>query len=59
MDGGAAFFERYEEIRVINERFYEMRRDLYSLYPLLVHVYFFGGGYLESVRNTLDRLGAE
>ena len=54
---GAAFFERYEEIRVINERFYETRRDLYSLYPLLVHVYFFGGGYLGAVRNTLDRFG--
>ena len=56
---GAAFFERYEEIRGIDERFYETRRDLYCLYPLLVHVYFFGGAYLQSVRNTLDRLGAE
>jgi fructosamine-3-kinase len=55
---GTAFFERYEEIRGINERFYETRRDLYSLYPLLVHVYFFGGGYLRSVRNTLGRFGS-
>ena len=55
---GAAFFERYEEIRGIDERFYETRRDLYSLYPLLVHVYFFGGGYLDSVRRTLGRLGS-
>jgi fructosamine-3-kinase len=54
---GAAFFERYEEIRGIDERFYGARRDLYSLYPLLVHVYYFGGGYLQSVRNTLDRFG--
>jgi fructosamine-3-kinase len=54
---GAAFFARYEEIRGIDERFYERRRDLYSLYPLLVHVYYFGGGYLDSVRNTLDRFG--
>ena len=56
---GAAFFERYEEIRGLDERFYETRRDLYSLYPLLVHVYYFGGAYLQAVRNTLDRLGAE
>ena len=56
---GAAFFERYEEIRGLDKRFYETRRDLYSLYPLLVHVYFFGGAYLQSIRNTLDRLGAE
>jgi fructosamine-3-kinase len=54
---GAAFFERYGEIRGIDGRFYEMRRDLYSLYPLLVHVYFFGGGYLGSVRNVLARFG--
>ncbi len=54
---GAAFFDRYEEIRTIDGRFYETRRALYNLYPLLVHVYFFGGGYLGSVRNTLDRFG--
>ena len=54
---GEAFLERYNEIRGIDERFYETRRDLYSLYPLLVHVYFFGGGYLDAVRNTLNRFG--
>ena len=54
---GEAFMERYREIRGIDGRFYEIRRDLYNLYPLLVHVYFFGGGYLGSVRNTLDRFG--
>ncbi len=54
---GDAFFERYAEIRAISDGFFEERRDLYNLYPLLVHVYFFGGGYLESVRTTLRRLG--
>jgi fructosamine-3-kinase len=54
---GAAFFERYEEIRGVDERFHEARRDLYSLYPLLVHVYYFGGGYLQSVGDMLDRFG--
>ena len=54
---GGAFFERYEEIRPIREGFFEARRDLYNLYPLLVHVYFFGGGYLGSVQRTLDRFG--
>jgi len=54
---GAAFFERYREIRGIDGRFYETRRDLYSLYPLLVHVYFFGGGYLGAVRKGLARFG--
>jgi fructosamine-3-kinase len=55
---GNAFLERYAEIRSIDSAFFESRRDLYNLYPLLVHTYFFGGGYLGSVRNTLDRFGA-
>ena len=54
---GNAFLEHYAEIRGIDRGFFETRRDLYNLYPLLVHVYFFGGGYLDSVRNTLDRFG--
>jgi fructosamine-3-kinase len=52
------FFERYQEIRDIGPNFFETHRDLYSLYPLLIHVYFFGGGYLDSVRSTLRRFGA-
>jgi fructosamine-3-kinase len=54
---GDAFFERYGEIRSLRDGFFEERRDLYNLYPLLVHVYFFGGGYLDSVRVTLRRFG--
>ena len=53
---GNTFLERYAEIRGIDRAFFETRRDLYNLYPLLVH-YYFGGGYLNSVRNTLDRFG--
>ena len=54
---GDAFFERYGEIRSLRDGFFEERCDLYNLYPLLVHVYFFGGGYLDSVRVTLRRFG--
>jgi fructosamine-3-kinase len=54
---GDAFFEHYGEMRPIRPGFFEGRRDLYTLYPLLVHVYFFGGGYLSSVRSTLRRFG--
>ncbi len=54
---GAVFLERYAEIRGIDRAFFETRRDLYNLYPLLAHVYYFGGGYLGSVRSTLDRFG--
>ena len=54
---GEPFFERYKEVGLIRPGFFEVRRDLYNLYPLLVHVYFFGGGYLGSVRSTLSRFG--
>jgi fructosamine-3-kinase len=54
---GDPFFERYREIRGIRPGFFEERRDLYNLYPLLVHVYFFGGGYLDSVRSVSRRFG--
>jgi fructosamine-3-kinase len=54
---GNAFLKRYAEIRGIDTAFFETRRDLYNLYPLLVHTYYFGGGYLDSVRNTLGQFG--
>jgi fructosamine-3-kinase len=54
---GDSFFERYKEIRPIKPGFFEARRDLYNLCPLLVHTYYFGGGYLGSVQNILGRFG--
>jgi fructosamine-3-kinase len=54
---GEAFLDRYAEIRPIEPGFFEVRRDLYNLYPLLVHTYYFGGGYLDPVRRVLDRFG--
>ena len=55
---GDAFMRRYAELRTIREGFFETRRDLYNLYPLLIHTYYFGGGYLGSVRRILERFGA-
>jgi fructosamine-3-kinase len=54
---GRPFLHRYQEIRPLRDGFFEVRRDLYNLYPLLVHTYYFGGGYLSSVRNILGRFG--
>ncbi len=54
---GGPFFDRYSELRPLRPGFFEVRRDLYNLYPLLVHVRLFGGGYLGSVERTLDRFG--
>lgn len=54
---GEAFFARYAEIRPIAAGFFEERRELYNLYPLLVHVRLFGGHYVGSVERTLTRFG--
>ncbi|EKV32880.1 Ribulosamine/erythrulosamine 3-kinase [Caenispirillum salinarum AK4] len=52
---GEPFFRRYQEKRPLRPGFFEARRDLYNLYPLLVHVRLFGGSYVGSVSRTLDR----
>ena len=54
---GDGFFRRYDELRGVRSGFFEARRDLYNLYPLLVHVWHFGGGYVGSVGRTLTGLG--
>ncbi len=54
---GEPFFNRYQEIRPIMPGFFEERRDIYNLYPLLVHVRLFGGGYVSRVDAILTRFG--
>lgn len=54
---GRAFFDHYHEIRPIAPGFFQQRRDLYNLYPLLVHVRLFGGSYVSSVSGALERFG--
>lgn len=54
---GDAFFRRYAEHRPIAAGFFEARRDLYNLYPLLVHVRLFGGSYVGAVARGLERFG--
>ncbi len=54
---GRPFFERYDDILPIAPGFFEERRDIYNLYPLLVHVRLFGGSYVNSVERTLRQFG--
>ncbi len=54
---GDRFYAAYNERRTIREGFFESRRDVYNLYPLLVHVRLFGGHYAQSVESTLKRFG--
>ena len=51
------FFERYQELRPLPDGFFTERRDIYNLYPLLVHVRLFGGSYVNSVDRTLRKFG--
>ena len=54
---GEPFFSRYNELRPLAPGFFEERRDIYNLYPLLVHVRLFGGSYVGSVERTLGQFG--
>lgn len=51
------FFHVYREHNPIGDHFFEERRHVYNLYPLLVHAALFGGGYGEQVNTILDSLG--
>lgn len=53
----APFFRRYGKLRPIAPGFFEERRDLYNLYPLLVHVRLFGRSYLGQIERTLTKFG--
>ncbi|MFP6581984.1 MAG: fructosamine kinase family protein [Candidatus Hydrogenedentota bacterium] len=54
---GTRFFDHYKELRGLEAGFFEERKDIYNLYPLLVHVRLFGGSYLRSVESTIARFG--
>ena len=52
---GDPFFRRYAEMRPVRPGFFEVRRDIYNLYPLLVHVRLFGGSYRGQVAGIVSR----
>jgi fructosamine-3-kinase len=54
---GAPFFEAYEARLPLQPGFHAERRDIYNLYPRLVHVRLFGAGYLAGIDRTLARFG--
>lgn len=53
---GPGFWEAYEQRFPIAPGFWEIRRDLYAMYPLLVHATLFGGTYGQSVHTIASRL---
>ncbi len=54
---GERFYARYGEHRPIDDGFFDYRKDLYNLFPLLVHVRLFSGTYVGQLQSTLRRLG--
>ena len=51
------FYDSYQECFPMEKGFQD-RWDIYNLYPLLVHVNLFGGGYLNSVKAVLQKFGS-
>ncbi|WP_417459736.1 fructosamine kinase family protein [Kordiimonas sp.] len=49
------FFDAYNEHRPIEPGFHEERKSIYQLWPLLVHVRLFGGGYVAQVSRILEQ----
>ncbi|MEO1248796.1 MAG: fructosamine kinase family protein [Pseudomonadota bacterium] len=54
---GKPFFDRYQEIAPLEPGFFEIRRDLYNIYPLLVHVRYWDVSYADGIDRTLRKLG--
>ena len=52
---GREFHRSYDDARPLLPGYRETRKHLYQLYPLLVHVNLFGGGYVSRTRNALRR----
>ncbi|MBL4789745.1 MAG: fructosamine kinase family protein [Kordiimonadaceae bacterium] len=59
MMGGLSpnFLENYHDLSPIEPGYREERRAIYQLWPLLVHVRLFGGGYVSQVEAILARFG--
>ncbi|WP_193366893.1 fructosamine kinase family protein [Pelagibius marinus] len=54
---GAAFHRRYRELRPLRPGYAEGRRDVYNLFPLLVHTEICGPPYAQMVQDILTRYG--
>ncbi len=51
------FFDSYTQVISVEADFFDTRRHIYNLYPLLVHVTIFGTQYTSYIQTTLKRFG--
>lgn len=49
-----AFYRSYKQVYPVQPEF-EQRKDIYNLYPLLVHTNLFGGSYARQVKGIVSR----
>lgn len=54
---GKCFFEEYTKVHTLSEDFYTTKVPLYQIYPLLVHVALYGGGYIRELEERMKMLG--
>jgi fructosamine-3-kinase len=52
---GETFFNRYNDIRPIDSGFWESRRDIYALYPMLIQVRRGEQAPLVKIESIVDR----
>jgi len=52
------FMEDYREDPAQENGYLEVRRDMYQLYPLLVHVQLFGAAYVPQLKRRIRRLSS-
>ncbi len=50
---GPDFWNAYTARRSLDEGYREIRRHIYALYPLLMHVYYFGDRFMPKLAETL------
>ncbi|UTW55190.1 fructosamine kinase family protein [Kordiimonas sp. SCSIO 12610] len=48
------FFDAYNQFIKIETGFHEERKAIYQLWPLLVHIKLFGGGYVRDAETIMD-----
>lgn len=53
---GKPFFDAYRSVRPLDPEFFTVRRDVYTLYPLLMHVRLVGAPYVAQLDGVMRKL---
>ncbi len=51
------FFQTYSAIIPIDPEFWDTRKDIYNLWPILCHAYWFGSSYTADAARIISRFG--